>query len=267
MVANSALHDGERLELILDYWAFTWHDANAATATTNAQQLFYSAAQLRKTRQTEYPRSTVHVWYLCLYEHAITVGHAERGRIKSWLLLYMAPYSEWMGCGSGITKNCEWLKAERRVKEDPYQGKKKNWVYSTKEKVYSREKKEKERKKFCHENDAIQKRLCGHRHMPDTIQQSSKNNTKGGYNTGTYRSQWLANQAEMGFARGAPPRAPNRRVRTEAKLRWRARGRWSLPVARYGIHAKFYGKWHVCFCRLCCAALMAFIMAYQGAKV
>lgn len=124
MVANSALHYGERLELFLDYRAFTWHDANAATATTNAQQLFYSAAQLRRTRQSEYPRSTVHAWYLCLYEHAITVGHAKRGRIKSWLVLYMAPYSGWMGCGSGITKNCEWLKAERRVEEDPYQAKK-----------------------------------------------------------------------------------------------------------------------------------------------
>lgn len=29
-------------------------------------------------------------------------------------MLYMAPYSEWTGCGSGITKNCEWLTPKKR---------------------------------------------------------------------------------------------------------------------------------------------------------
>lgn len=104
---------------------FIWHDSNPwcyCCYCYDEQQLFYSVAGLRRTRQTrlEYPRGTVHVRYLDLYHYStcihFTAGQAEKGRIKSWLVLYMAPHSEWTGCGSGITKNCEWLtpKKERQ---------------------------------------------------------------------------------------------------------------------------------------------------------
>lgn len=52
----------------------------------------------------------------------------------------MAPYSEWTGCGSGITKNCEWLNAEKRETADPYRQKQCKHRKKKKKKVYSNKK-------------------------------------------------------------------------------------------------------------------------------
>lgn len=155
MAANLALHDGERLELFLDDRAVIWHDS------TNTQQVFYSGASLRRARQTEYPRSTVHAWYpyLYLYLHLYRCVHTiySRTRNKSWLVLYMAPYSEWMGCGSGITKNCEWLKPpNKKRKQIPTSKNNVCTANEEKKKKFTARKK----KKICHANDAIQNSDC-----------------------------------------------------------------------------------------------------------
>lgn len=89
--------------------------------------------------ESEYRPSTVHAWYLYLYVHTIYSRTGKKGK-KQELVLYMAPYSEWMGCGSGITKNCEWLKPNNE-KSRSFQAQK-QWMYCAKREFTAEKEKE-----------------------------------------------------------------------------------------------------------------------------
>jgi hypothetical protein len=129
------------------------------------------------------------------------------------LVLYMAPYSEWTGCGSGITNNCEWLTPEKERRQILIRRSSGNTGQENK--VLQ----QKKQKHLLPSQTMLYRRIT--MRTPSYVRGHAKkfqseNNTKRLQPpTGTCR-QIIRRKCALLVAR--PARAPNRWVRTEAIL-------------------------------------------------
>lgn len=166
------------------------------------------------TREVQYMCGTL-ICTITLRAYTFTAGQSEKkkGRIESWLVLYMAPYSEWTGCGSGITKNCEWL-TPKKERQQILTGR--NSASTAKRR----------RRKFTATKNnrigivAIKTMLYGHRHMSEAMRKSPKREREQ-YQAATTTHRYMPQKTirrKCALLVARPLRAPNRRVRTEAKL-------------------------------------------------